>query len=112
MLISFCRTSGKVLHEINNTALALAVEFRELQLFNIQCENSFKNIFFKGHVGKTSLHKCESVPSWSLMLSNISKSVLCMSLFYSTSTLHMTFIRATEAMKQLLLEPPHDKSTT
>lgn len=112
MLISFCRTLRKVLHEINNTVAALAVEFIELQVFNIQCANSLKKIFFKGHVGKTSLHKCESMHSWSLMLTNISKSVLCVSFFHSTSPLHITFIGATEAIKQLLLEPPSDKLTS
>lgn len=112
MLISFRRTLRKVLHEINNTVAALAVEFTELQVFNIQCANSFKKIFFKGHVGKTFLHECESMHSWSLMLTNISKSVLCMSLFHLTSTLHITFIRATKAIKQLLLEPPNDKPTS
>lgn len=65
MLISFCRTSGKVLHEVNNTALALAVEFRELQVFNIQCENSFKNIFLKGMLVKfpcTNVNLCTPGP--------------------------------------------------
>lgn len=65
MLISFCRTSGKVLHEINNTALALAVEFRELQVFNIQCENSFKNVFLKGMLVKfpcTNVNLCTPGP--------------------------------------------------
>lgn len=112
MLISFCRTLRKVLHEINNTVLALAVKFIELQVFNIPCANSLKKIFFKGHVGEISLHKCECTHSRSLMLTNISKSVLCVSLFYVTSILHVTFIRATETKTQLLLEPPNDKSTT
>lgn len=111
-LISFCRTLRKVLHEINNTVAALAVEFIELQVFNIQCVNSFKKIFFKGHVGKIFLHKCEPMHSWCLMLTNIIKSVLCLSLFHSTSTLHITFIGATKAIKQLLLEPPNDKPTS
>jgi len=71
-----------------------------------------KFFFFKGHMGKTTLHKSESTHSWSLMSTNISKSVLCMSLFYSTLTFHITFIRATEAKKLVLLEVPNDKSTT
>lgn len=41
MLISFCRTLRKVLHEINTTVAALAEEFIELQVFNIQRANSF-----------------------------------------------------------------------
>lgn len=54
MLISFCRTLRKVLHEINNTEAALAVEFIELQVFNIQCVNPFKKIFLKGMLVKFS----------------------------------------------------------
>lgn len=52
------------------------------------------------------------MPSWSLMLTNISKSVPWVSLIHSTSTLHVTFLRATKAIKQLLLEPPNDKPTS
>lgn len=65
MLISFCRTLRKVLHEINNTVAALAVEFIELQVFNIQCANSFKKIFLKGMLIKfssTNVNLCPRGP--------------------------------------------------
>lgn len=66
MLISFCRTSRKVLHEINNTVLALAVKFIELQVFNIQCANSLKKKFFlKGMLVKfpcTNVNLCTPGP--------------------------------------------------